>query len=342
MHEQYRLRCQQYSLSCDVWTAQTSPHHPPSIVIAPVECTNWSAFRTYVEELISRRRIARVIMDEAHLGLTHDGFRPVMDTLKWVGGCGVQVVLESATVPLSLEDELLSAYGLTACYVSRSHSVRSNISYQVVRSSQSSLAAEVKRVYLGVKDHSHSNRVLIFCRSKPVAQSTSAELGIPYCDASLSQEDIDTVLVSFRRGTERRLCCTSLLGVGLDVPDITHVIHYGYPRDVISFVQEVGRLGRDDATSKAWSIVVLPPLTSNRVPVGRFGERLMKVALDCDDHCRRLLVQMYMDGQAEPCTLLGGHTHLCDICAKKMHMKPKTPIRPVFPYDLMNDGLGSA
>ncbi|KAF8235417.1 hypothetical protein L208DRAFT_1109907, partial [Tricholoma matsutake] len=49
----------------------------------------------------------------------------------------------------------------------------------------------------------------------------------------------------FRLGEERRLCCSSILGVGLDFPNITHVIHRGYPHNVISFVQETGRMGRD-------------------------------------------------------------------------------------------------
>ncbi|EKM74312.1 hypothetical protein AGABI1DRAFT_26805, partial [Agaricus bisporus var. burnettii JB137-S8] len=53
------------------------------------------------------------------------------------------------------------------------------------------------------------------------------------------------VLRSFRdEPSVRALATTSILGVGLDIPSVTHTIHVGFPRDVISYIQEAGRAGR--------------------------------------------------------------------------------------------------
>lgn len=342
MHEQYKYLYTKHGISWEMWTSAASTHRPPISIIVAVEHTEWGAFRTYMDVLLAAGRIARVIVDEAHLIETHRCFRPVMDTLAWLGTKNVQIILETATWPPTLENDLLGHFGIPkeSCYVVRCKTSRSNISFNVVRSDTHDLDAAVKKEYLGAKDYSESNRLLIFCLTKREVQRTARALDIPYCDGSLTQDDMDSVLCKFRVGEERRLCCSSILGVGLDVPSITHVIHRGYPRDVVSFVQETGRLGRDEGTLKAWSVVVLPPVGVMDVPVGRFGDRLMRLALDNMEYCRRLLVQMFIDGEADSCILMEKSTHLCDVCEEQSISRPERGEIVVFPWALMSIGLG--
>jgi Helicase conserved C-terminal domain len=342
MHEQYKYLYTKHGLSWEIWSTKTSPHRPPISIIVAVEQTEWEDFRTYVGVLLAGRRVARVIVDEAHLVQTHRSFRPVMETLVWLGKKNVQIVLQTTTWPPALEKALLDDFGIPveSCYIARCNSSRSNISFNVVRSETHDIDAAVKKQYLSAKDYSETNRVLIFCLTKREVQQTARDLNIPYCDASLTQGDMDSVLEKFRVGKVRQLCCSSILGVGLDVANITHVIHKGYPRDILSFVQETGRLGRDLGTRKAWSVVVLPPFSGNDVPPGRFGERLVRLALDSIEHCRRLVVQMFIDGEAHSCILMERETHLCDVCNKQSKSKPDREQSVVFPWALMRDGLG--
>lgn len=48
-------------------------------------------------------------------------------------------------------------------------------------------------------------------------------------------------------GMVRVVFATSALGMGVNLPNIRHIIHYGVPRDVEEYLQEVGRGGRDGA-----------------------------------------------------------------------------------------------
>ena len=50
------------------------------------------------------------------------------------------------------------------------------------------------------------------------------------------------------------ICATTAFGMGIDIPSIRFVVHYGLPRGMESFTQESGRAGRDN---KAASSIIL-------------------------------------------------------------------------------------
>ena len=52
-------------------------------------------------------------------------------------------------------------------------------------------------------------------------------------------------------GKCRVLIATSALGVGVNIQDVRKIIHYGVPHDLESYVQEVGRGGRDGKPCEA-------------------------------------------------------------------------------------------
>jgi Helicase conserved C-terminal domain len=318
MHEQYLLRCKNYGMTCETWSPRTSVTNPPTNILVTIEQTQGAAFHEYVHKMHSAgSRIARVIVDEAHLTLTHKSFRPVMAALEWLGQQDIQLVLQTATMPPSLEEQLFNAFGVSVYVVCRSKTPRPNISYQVVRCQSEEKLSTLKREYEKAKGLSPTNKVMVFCLRKADAEMAAKWLGIRFCHAEMSQDAVSELLGEFRTGVVKAIACTSLLGVALDVSGVSHVFHLDYPRDVLSFAQETGRLGREGDLPKVWSIVIAPRGQPKRITKeDLFGAKIIRESIDDTVKCRRLLLQTFLDGSAEPCSMMEGTSHFCDNCER--------------------------
>ncbi|KAF5345094.1 hypothetical protein D9756_011153 [Leucocoprinus leucothites] len=292
-----------------------SSTYPPTNIPTTIDQATFDSFKSFTNNLMQKQLLARIIVDESHLVLTHASFRPVMQLLQWLGSYPIQIVLITATLPPSLEHPLLLSFGITSSITLRTTTARPNISFNIIRA-VGNLEDTVVHQFQKALGYSAANKVLLFCLTTREAESYAKRLSVDFCHSRIGANNIGDVLTRFR-GSARGLVATSILGVGLDVPNVTHVIHAKFPRDAVSFIQEAGRAGRS-GDSPAWSIVVLPaaaPLQMHPDP-DHFGQRLITQALQDDAQCRRIAIQTFLDGSAANCAMLGETAHMCDVCFK--------------------------
>lgn len=319
MHIQYRQCATTFSIDVESWTPKTSTLVPPTLVLATIDQAGFPLFKRYVNILISSCRLARVVIDEAHLILTHADFRPIMKALQWLASISVPIVVMTATLPPTLEAPLFMAIGITSAITIRAPTPRANISFQVVRS-QSDIEDTLEEEFNKALAFSPNGRILIFCLSIREATLYSDKFNIPVCHSHLDFEELNSILDRFRHDPKTRaIATTSILGVGLNIPNVTHTIHASFPRDVVSFIQEAGRAGRAHGNPPAFSIIILPEKTGiPKFPTNDpFGQQVLYRSVVNDSECRRIAVQSFLDGTADPCTMLPGNTHLCDVCERE-------------------------
>nr|WP_085992004.1 ATP-dependent DNA helicase RecQ [Oceanobacillus senegalensis] len=74
-------------------------------------------------------------------------------------------------------------------------------------------------------------------------------LRIAFYHAGMEAMDRIAIQQQFMNGQLDVICCTSAFGMGIDKSNIRLIIHYHFPLQIESYIQEVGRAGRDGKSS---------------------------------------------------------------------------------------------
>ncbi len=158
-----------------------------------------------------------------------------------------------------------------------------NITHQLYRVQERRRYESIRRII----DYTPEMFGLVFCRTRSDTQELSEKLMHDGCYAEalhgdLSQAQRDAVMRKFRSHTVRILVATDVAARGLDVDDVTHVIHYHLPDDPAVYTHRSGRTAR--AGKSGHSIVLACPRDTRKLA-------------EIERHCRLTL---------ETCAIPGG------------------------------------
>ena len=101
---------------------------------------------------------------------------------------------------------------------------------------------------------------VVFCRTKRDAQKVAEKLiedgyNAGALHGDLSQQQRDLVMGAFRKRQLQLLVATDVAARGIDVDDVTHVIHYQLPDEIEVYTHRSGRTGR--AGKSGVSMIIL-------------------------------------------------------------------------------------
>ena len=103
-------------------------------------------------------------------------------------------------------------------------------------------------------------QAIVFCRTKRGTEKVFTRLakrfeGVASIHGDLPQRTRDRVMAQFREGKVRCLVATDVVGRGIDVTSISHIINYDIPQFCDDYIHRVGRTGRMGREGIAYTFV---------------------------------------------------------------------------------------
>jgi len=201
-------------------------------------------------DLMQRRaadwsRIACCVLDEADEMLTM-GFKEEIDRILGKMPADHRTWLFSATMPPGVaaiaRNYLSNPYKVSLGGKDR---MAPNINHRCYRMNERNRYQGLKRIL----DFTPGIFGLVFCRTRRETQTVADSLvqegyRAEALHGDLSQAQRDRVMRNFRRQSIRILVATDVAARGLDVKNISHVIHYNLPDDPATYTHRSGRTAR--------------------------------------------------------------------------------------------------
>ena len=134
-------------------------------------------------------------------------------------------------------------------------------------------------------ERENPRQAIVFCRTKRgtdkiyerLSRRRSRQPGEVACiHGDLSQSIRDRVMRQFREGTARILVATDVVGRGIDVSSVSHIVNYDIPEFCDDYVHRVGRTGRMGREGIAFTFVAPeegPQLTRIEMRIERLLQR---------------------------------------------------------------------
>lgn len=211
-------------------------------------------------DAVLRTEVSYLVVDEAHCA-SLDGFdfRPAYQRIHDLRTRFAKfetrppIIAVTATATLDIESDILRGVGIDPTHYQRvvADPVRPNFTYEVWHGNPwANLETAIRRC------NPYQGRYIFYAATRGNAETIkekfAALLDEDCCGvyhAGLLPAERTAVQEAFKRGTTPIVAATNAFGMGIDVPDIRAVVHFGIPEAIEAYVQESGRAGRDGKPS---------------------------------------------------------------------------------------------
>lgn len=235
-------------------------------------------------DLIERKvvdisNIKTIVLDEADEMLSM-GFKKDLTTILSKTKGRRNVWLFSATIPSSL-DEIINTYvnqHALRVSIDKSDAVNKGINHQFVVGEEVNKLDTLTYFLKSEK----GGRGIVFTKTKAAARTLSKQLKAKNYDVGLlegemTQKERDKVMRAFRNKTLQLLVSTDVAARGIDVANLSFVIHYQLPDQIEYYTHRSGRTARAGKTGISLALITKPEIKVIRELEKQLGIKFFQI-----------------------------------------------------------------
>jgi ATP-dependent DNA helicase RecQ len=219
------------------------------VLMVSVERFKNETFRRFLSGI----EVSMLVVDEAHcISEWGHNFRP--DYLKlpeYRTAFNVsQVLLLTATATPRVIEDMCRRFDILREDVVLTGFYRSNLHLSVMPVTEATKKAALAKLLDPTKEES----TIVYVTLQKTAEDVAAylrEAGLVAAayHAGMNHADREAIQNGFMFGQIPVIVATIAFGMGIDKPDIRHVVHFDLPKSIEGYSQEIGRAGRDGMVS---------------------------------------------------------------------------------------------
>lgn len=308
--------------------------HFPLIYVTPEKMnTNFPA------QLVTSglaKRICLIAVDEAHCVSEwgHD-FRPDYRTLGDIlrnqhpALQHIPILSLTATATNRVQNDIVTSLRLRSPLISQRSVDRTNLRI-TIQTKTKDVAGTFRPWFQKWNDADKVPSTIVYAATRSqvdsiatlLQQNLKPHIAVAAYHAGLTPPQRQTAHMQFLTGQVPIIVATVAFGMGIDKPDIREIVHYGPPKTVEEYAQQMGRAGRDGLTANC--TLIYSPADFDKYLgefyLGQLTDTAKQVMIEsiqtfkamCQDHqsCRRkVLVQYFQQTPA-----FGDWCGTCDVC----------------------------
>lgn len=204
----------------------------------------------FCEEFISKindsGNLLMFVIDEAHCTSSYSNFRESYSELYVLRDLwpNVPILALTASATLQVRNDICTNLKLNDPLIIVSNLDRPNLYLEV--NPKKIFEDKFESIIKDKKDQ----YMLVYCKTKKDTELlhnylVSLNINADIYHGSIDIEKRSNVQSDFKKGTIKCLVCTNAFGMGINIPNIRTIIHYGSPSSLDSYYQEIGRGSRD-------------------------------------------------------------------------------------------------